>query len=90
MPHRSTPERSPNVQQLLSRGLDHHRRGELAAAEQCYLQVLRQVPDDFEARYQLGMLRAQQGRLAEGLDLIAAALAPRADLPRPQLSLASS
>jgi len=50
------------------------RKGNLAAAESLYLQILKALPDHFDALHLLGVLRHQQGRFAEALSSIGAAL----------------
>jgi predicted O-linked N-acetylglucosamine transferase (SPINDLY family) len=65
------------VKQLLARAGELHRTGALAEAEALYLQVLQAKPDQFEAGHLLGMLRLQQGRLAEALAPVEAALKAR-------------
>src|SRR5215471_11148291 len=62
------------VRQWLERATGAHRSSELAAAETLYLQVLRAEPKHFEALHLFGVLRAQQGRHAEALELVSAAL----------------
>ena len=59
---------------LFQRAVAAHRAGRLAEAERGYLQILDAEPGYTQARYPLGVLRAQQGRPAEALDLIGAAL----------------
>jgi protein O-GlcNAc transferase len=51
-----------------------HQRGAADEAGRLYEQILAAAPDNFAARHMLGVLRAQQGRNAEGLALIEAAL----------------
>ncbi len=73
-----TPASQPvDPLQLSEQALAFHRSGNLAQAEQLYLRVLTASPEDFTARHSLGILRAEQGRIAEAIDLIGAAL--RAD-----------
>src|ERR1700722_9934847 len=62
-------DKSPVLQQLLARAMESHQRGDLAAAEPLYLQVLAARSDHFEARHLLGVLRGQQGRYAEALEM---------------------
>jgi protein O-GlcNAc transferase len=64
-----------DLSQAFDRAADLHRRGELAAAEGLYLQVLAARPDHFDALHMLGFLRRQQGRFPEALSLIDQALA---------------
>jgi protein O-GlcNAc transferase len=54
--------------------LDLHRLGKLDQAEKIYVQILEQEPENFAALQFLGVLRGQQGRHAEALRLIEAAL----------------
>lgn len=56
-----------------------HRAGRLDHAEARYRAALRADPGDATALHGIGMLRAQQGRLAEAVDLLAMAVAARPD-----------
>ena len=67
------------AQQLINRAMELHQRGQPAAAETLYLQVLQDKPDHFEAQHLLGVLRGQQGRFDEALALVGAALKTRPD-----------
>jgi predicted O-linked N-acetylglucosamine transferase (SPINDLY family) len=58
-----------------------HRSGRLAEAESLYLRLLADNPRDFDARHLLGVMRAQSGRMDEGLDDIALALKIKPDDP---------
>ena len=51
-----------------------HQRGHLAEAERLYLEILERDPASCRANHLLGILRMQQGRDGEALNLIAAAL----------------
>src|SRR5439155_27035238 len=62
------------LRQLLARGMDLHRMGLLEQAEPFYRQVLKAQLRYPEAQHMLGVLRAQQGRLDEALELVGAAL----------------
>ena len=59
---------------LFEQAVGAHQRGELAQAERLYLQLLETAPDAFAPRHLLGVIRAQQGRNAEALDMIGQAL----------------
>jgi len=59
---------------LFQQAVAAHRAGRLAEAERGYLQILAAAPGYTQARYPLGILRAQQGRPDEALELIGAAL----------------
>ncbi len=74
------------VQQLLARASDLHQRGQLTAAAPLYQQVLDAIPDQFEAGYQLGVLRSQQGDHDAALALIAKALRAKPDMPGPLMT----
>ena len=72
-------ERELAVRQLLALAMQAHQRGQPAKAEALYLQILREVPGHFEAQHLLGVLRAQQGRYGEAIELVAAALQTKPD-----------
>ena len=59
---------------LFQQAVAAHRAGRLAEAERAYLSILATAPGYTRARYPLGILRAQQGRPQEALDLIGQAL----------------
>lgn len=73
---------------ILDRASDLHRKGDLAAAERLYGDVLKAQPDHFEGLRMLGFLRYQQGRLEEALSLMRAALKARPKLPAALLNCA--
>jgi predicted TPR repeat methyltransferase len=54
----------------LHEAIVHHQEGHLAEAEAGYLSLLAEFPDDPDLLHFLGMLRAQQRRLDEGIALI--------------------
>lgn len=70
-----------NPQAVLNQAIQAHQTGNLAAAERLYLQLMAEVPGEVSARHLLGVVRAQQGRNAEALELMTAALAIRPDAP---------
>ena len=49
------------VDELISEGLEHHREGRLAAAQQVYVQAVKADPDNTEALNLLGILAHQSG-----------------------------
>jgi tetratricopeptide (TPR) repeat protein len=72
-----------DLQALYDQATSAHRQGDLAGAEQAYLHLLSLVPDNPQIRHPLGVLRAQQGRVAEALALlegVVAQVAPDAGL----------
>jgi tetratricopeptide (TPR) repeat protein len=68
-------DQSPaDLKLLCDQAVQLHQKGELAAAEKLYLQILERETSHFAARHLLGVLRYQQERGAEALAFIAAAL----------------
>jgi Flp pilus assembly protein TadD len=63
------------LEQLLHQGLAAQQRGDQAEAERNYLGVLALAPHEPNANHLLGVLRYQQGRSTEALELIGKALA---------------
>jgi tetratricopeptide (TPR) repeat protein/SAM-dependent methyltransferase len=74
-----SPKNVLALDQLLGRARAFHQQGLLGDAEPLYLQVLSQNPGQFAAMHLLGVLRGQQGRYREALELIGAALAVKGD-----------
>jgi predicted O-linked N-acetylglucosamine transferase (SPINDLY family) len=72
---------SVELAQRLEQAMAFHQGGQLAEAERGYRQVLNMRRDHPDARHFLGVLRFQQGRADEALDLISAALKSRPDYP---------
>jgi len=70
-----------DLSKALDKAVDFHRRGNLAQAEQLYLQLLEAKSDHFDGLQMLGILRFQQGRFPEALALIAAALKTNPNVP---------
>jgi protein O-GlcNAc transferase len=65
----------------LSDAVELHRKGNLAAAEDLYLQLIRARADHVDALQMLGVLRSQQRRPQEALSLFDAALRARPGYP---------
>jgi len=63
-----------NLQSVCDKAALLHQRGHLAEAERLYLEILERDPAAFRPNHLLGILRMQQGRNGEALDLIGAAL----------------
>ena len=59
---------------LINRAIALQRAGHLQPAEQIYLEVLKRNKRHFDALHLLGVIRRQQGRNVEALDLILSAL----------------
>ena len=47
------------LQAKLNQGLVLHQQGNLAEAERCYIEVLQQQPDHFDALHLLGVIACQ-------------------------------
>jgi len=60
--------------QLLNQAADLHRKGNLAATEALYSELLKAQPANFDALQMFGFLRYDQGRFLEALSLIGEAL----------------
>src|ERR1700693_3627320 len=71
---RNSKQSSMNLRLLCDQAVRIHREGNLAEAERLYLQILAADPTIFTARHLLGVVRFQQGRNTEALELIGAAL----------------
>ena len=67
------------VTDLVAKGIALHQRGDLASAEQCYLQIMAREPRHSDALHLLGVLKGQQGDYSNGARLIdeAISLKPR-------------
>jgi predicted O-linked N-acetylglucosamine transferase (SPINDLY family) len=70
-----------NSQAILDQAIAFHQNGKLADAERLYLQLMAAEPREATARHLLGVVRAQQGRNREALELIGAALAIAPEAP---------
>jgi len=66
-----------DLQALYNQATAAHQQGDLARAEDGYMRLLALVPNNPEVRHPLGVLRAQQGRVAEALALLEVAVAQR-------------
>jgi protein O-GlcNAc transferase len=77
-----------DLSQLFDQAADLHRKGDLAAAESLYLQLLEARPDHFDALQMLGFLRYGQGRFLDALSLIGAALKTNPNFPPALLNYA--
>lgn len=64
-----------DLQTLYNQATAAHRQGDLAGAEAAYLRLLSAQPNNPQIRHPLGVLRAQQGRVAEALTLLESAVA---------------
>jgi Flp pilus assembly protein TadD len=64
-----------DLQALYNQATAAHRQGDLAKAEGAYLRLLSVEPNNPQIHHPLGVLRAQQGRVAEALTLLEGAVA---------------
>ena len=58
------------VTDLVAKGIALHQHGDLANAEQCYLQIMAREPRNSDALHLLGVLKGQQGDYSNGARLI--------------------
>ena len=65
---------SQHLLAILRQGIDFYRAGKLPDAENCYLKVLAESPDEVDALNLLGVLRRAEGRGVEALALFDQAL----------------
>lgn len=70
-----------NPEALLRQAMAFHQTGNLADAERLYLQVMAAAPGDSTVPHLLGVIRAQQGRNREALELMGKALKVSPDAP---------
>jgi predicted O-linked N-acetylglucosamine transferase (SPINDLY family) len=64
----------PDIRDLLVQAVTQHQSGALEPAEALYLDVLQRAPQQPDALHLLGVIRYQQSRFTEAVDLIGAAL----------------
>ncbi|WP_052293729.1 tetratricopeptide repeat protein [Azospirillum sp. B510] len=64
------PTGSVDTQTLLTRAVTHHQNGQLAEAATLYDQVLKRSPRQADALHLSGLIKAQTGALAEGIERI--------------------
>jgi predicted O-linked N-acetylglucosamine transferase (SPINDLY family) len=80
MPEPPSTQQSDAGLQILGRAVGLHQKGMLAEAERLYRQVLNTQPDQFDALHLLGVIKLQQQKDSEAVDLISAALRARPDV----------
>src|ERR1700677_3711333 len=68
------PTKLARLTQILNAAIKLHQDGKLDQAALRYVSILKTYPNSFDTLHVLGVLRSQQGRHAEGLDHIRAAL----------------
>src|SRR5580658_2385701 len=76
-----------SLQELFDRAITLHQGGNLVAAERLYQQALLMEPNSFAPRHMLGVIRFQQGRSLEAIDLITAALKLNPQIPAAWVNL---
>jgi Tfp pilus assembly protein PilF len=62
------------VRQYLQLGIEHHKAGRFAEAEEIYRQILAKQPDNPDAQHMLGVIAQQSGRLDAAIELISKAI----------------
>jgi tetratricopeptide (TPR) repeat protein len=75
------------LQELFDQAVALHQGGDLAGAERLYQQILLMEPNSFAPRHMLGVIRFQQGRSAEAIDLITGALKLNREVPAAWINL---
>jgi len=75
------------LQELFDQAIALHQGGNLAGAERLYQQALLMEPGSFGPRHMLGVIRFQQGRNAEAIDLIKDALKLNREIPAAWINL---
>src|SRR5262245_24623307 len=84
MPSAPAPKPAPlNVPQAFAQGLELHKQGRLAEAEQLYSAVIAHRPDHFDALQMLSVIKLARGEPVEALRLISVAMRMRK--PSPQI-----
>ena len=68
------PTKLARLTQILNDAIKLHQDGKLDQAALRYVSILKTYPNSFDTLHVLGVLRSQQGRHAEGLNHIRAAL----------------
>ncbi|HEX7881875.1 MAG TPA: tetratricopeptide repeat protein, partial [Afipia sp.] len=76
----SQKSNSTALQLAFGQAVALHQRGQLAAAEKIYEDILRQQPNNFDALHLLGLVSAQTGRSQRGVDLIRRAIRLNGDV----------
>ncbi|HEX7920493.1 MAG TPA: tetratricopeptide repeat protein [Bradyrhizobium sp.] len=76
----SQKSNSTALQLAFGQAVALHQRGQLAAAEKIYEDILRQQPNNFDALHLLGLVSAQTGRSQRGVDLIRRAISLNGDV----------
>jgi tetratricopeptide (TPR) repeat protein/2-polyprenyl-3-methyl-5-hydroxy-6-metoxy-1,4-benzoquinol methylase len=80
----------PNVATLFARALQHHQRGDLAAARAQYTAVLARDPRHAESLHHLGIVAMQSGQADEAVDLIGRAITLNGKVPDFHYSIGSA
>jgi tetratricopeptide (TPR) repeat protein len=75
------------LQELFDQAITLHQAGNLAGAERLYQQVLVMEPNSFGPRHMLGVIRFQQGRISDAIDLITGALELNPQIPAAWVNL---
>lgn len=58
---------SSSVKQIFALGLGHHQQGQLKQAEQCYWEVLKQVPEHADSLFNMGVIFQNTGRVNQAI-----------------------
>jgi Flp pilus assembly protein TadD len=69
------------IEEVFQLAIRHHQAGQLAQAENLYVQILAQQPGHAEALHNLGLIACQMGRYDRAVSLIQQAIALKPDFP---------
>src|SRR5579859_4780144 len=75
------------LQELFDQAITLHQGGDLSGAERLYQQILLMEPNSFGPHHMLGVIRFQQGKSAEAIDLINGALSLNPQIPAAWINL---
>src|SRR5690349_5586501 len=78
------------IAQALQIAVQYHQGGRLSEAEQVYQQILQQEPNNVDALHLLGLIRTNQNRAREAVDLIGRAVAAAPQVVEFHLSFATA
>jgi len=90
MPTATVPTEHDDIAGMLRQGIALQMNGRLAEAESRYRAVLSMAGDNFDALHLLGLVRFQQGRYDDAIDMIRAALGKNPQSAAAHLNLANA
>ncbi|MBR7800533.1 tetratricopeptide repeat protein [Undibacterium fentianense] len=78
---------STPISHLLQQAIQHHQQGRLQQAEDLYVQVLQQDPDQFDALHLIGVIAKQRGDLQSALNFLGKAIFVNPSQPKAHCNL---